>query len=73
MAHFKPFKSVTTLALGLRPKQKHEKVQVKSAIRESHLHSQICEGMCQGMNPHTPKWTPILGVGVPMDSRFFRE
>jgi hypothetical protein len=21
-----------------------------------------------GMNPHTPKWTPILGVGIPMDS-----
>jgi hypothetical protein len=20
---------------------------------------------CEGMNPHTPKWTPILGVGVP--------
>ncbi len=26
----------------------------------------------EGMNPHTPKWTPILGVGVPMDSRIFR-
>jgi hypothetical protein len=26
----------------------------------------------EGMNPHIPKWTPILGVGVPMDSRFFR-
>jgi hypothetical protein len=23
------------------------------------------------MNPHTPKWTPTLGVGVPMDSRIF--
>jgi hypothetical protein len=27
---------------------------------------------CKGMNPHTPKWTPILGVGVPMDSRISR-
>jgi hypothetical protein len=20
---------------------------------------------CEGMNPHTPKWTPIVGVRVP--------
>ncbi len=20
---------------------------------------------CEGMNPHTPKWIPMLGVGVP--------
>jgi hypothetical protein len=24
------------------------------------------------MNPHTPKWTPTLGVGVPMDSWIFK-
>jgi hypothetical protein len=24
------------------------------------------------MNPHTPKWIPILGVGVPMDFWMFR-
>jgi hypothetical protein len=23
---------------------------------------------CERMNPHTPKWVPTLGVGVPMDS-----
>jgi hypothetical protein len=23
---------------------------------------------CEGMNPHTPKGTPTLGVGVPVDS-----
>jgi hypothetical protein len=28
---------------------------------------------CEGMNPHTPKGTPTLRVGVPMDSRRFRE
>jgi hypothetical protein len=27
----------------------------------------------EGMNLHTPKGTPILGVGVPEDSRIFRE
>jgi hypothetical protein len=30
-------------------------------------------GKCEGMNPHTPKWTPNLGVRVLMDSRIFRE
>jgi hypothetical protein len=28
---------------------------------------------CEGMNPHTPKWAPTLGVGVPMDFRIFRR
>jgi hypothetical protein len=27
---------------------------------------------CEGMNLHTPKWTPILGVQVPMDYRIFK-
>jgi hypothetical protein len=43
---------ITTLTLGSRLKQRHEKVQVESA-RE-----------CEGMSSHTPKWTPILGIGV---------
>jgi len=30
-------------------------------------------GECERMNPHTPKWTPTLGVGILMDSRIFRE
>jgi hypothetical protein len=30
-------------------------------------------GKCEGMNPHTPKGTPTLGVGVSMDSQIFRE
>jgi len=28
---------------------------------------------CEGMNLHTPKGTPTLGVGIPMDSQLFRE
>jgi len=28
---------------------------------------------CEGVNPHTPKATPTLGDGVPVDSRSFRE
>jgi hypothetical protein len=25
------------------------------------------------MSPHTPKWIPTLGVGVPMNFQFFKE
>jgi hypothetical protein len=28
---------------------------------------------CEGMNPHTSKWAPTLGVGVPMDSWFSKR
>ncbi len=28
---------------------------------------------CEGIDPHTLKGTPTLGVGVPVDSRMFRE
>jgi hypothetical protein len=28
---------------------------------------------CEWMNPHTPKGTPTLGVGVPVDSQIFKE
>jgi hypothetical protein len=28
---------------------------------------------CEEMNLHTPKWTPILGVGISMDFWMFRE
>jgi hypothetical protein len=30
-------------------------------------------GKCEGVNPHTPKATPALGDGVPVDSRNFRD
>jgi hypothetical protein len=29
---------------------------------ESHIHSLGSARECEGMNPHTPKWTPILGL-----------
>jgi len=28
---------------------------------------------CEGINPHTPKGTPTLGVRVQVDSQMFRE
>jgi hypothetical protein len=30
-------------------------------------------GECEGMNPHTPKGAPTLGVKVLVDSRIFRK
>jgi hypothetical protein len=53
---------VTTLTLGLRPRQRHGKVWADNATWE-----------CEGMNPHTPKWTPILEVGIPMESQVFKH
>jgi len=28
---------------------------------------------CEGIDPHTPKGTPTLGVRIPMDSQMFKE
>jgi len=30
-------------------------------------------GECEGMNLHTPKRAPTLGIRVPMDFRIFKE
>jgi hypothetical protein len=65
--------SVMTLTLSSQPKQKHGKTEAKNATWETHLHSRDYEGMCEGMNPHTLKWTPTLGVGIHMESQIFIE
>jgi len=59
---------VMTLTLSSWPRKKHGKVWTESATWESHLHSQECEGM----NPHTPKWTPTLGIGFHVESWIFK-
>jgi hypothetical protein len=28
---------------------------------------------CKGINIHTPKWAPTLGIRVPMDFQIFKE
>jgi hypothetical protein len=64
---------VATLTLGLQPRQGLAKVQAKSEAWESHFMLRPRSvGECEGMNPHTPKWSPTLGVRVPKDSRIFR-
>jgi hypothetical protein len=37
------------------------------------FHAPGSVGECEGMNPHIPKWAPILGVEVPMNSWIFIE
>jgi hypothetical protein len=39
----------------------------------THIHIPRNVGKCEGMSPCTPKWAPILGVGVLMESRIFRK
>jgi hypothetical protein len=56
--------SVATLALGLRPRQGVARLRANRETQEHFTCSRECKE-CEGMNPHTPKWTPILGVGVP--------
>jgi len=34
----------------------------------NHIHTSESAKECEGISPHTPKWTPILGVGILMDS-----
>ncbi len=49
----------------------------KGASREGSLgvtfHIPKSVGECEGMNLHTPKWALTFGVGVPMDSKIFKE
>jgi hypothetical protein len=60
-------------SLGLATKAKTYKGagQEGSLGVTSHAHGSVRE--CEIMNLHTPKWTPTLGVRVPMDSQIFRE
>jgi hypothetical protein len=37
------------------------------------FHAPKIASECEGMNHHTPKWAPTLGVGIPMDSQMFKE
>jgi hypothetical protein len=52
--------NLTTLALGSQPRQRHGKVQAKS-----HIHTPGSVRGCEEMSPHTPKWIPVLRIGVP--------
>jgi hypothetical protein len=37
----------------------------------NHIHIPESVKEYEGMNPHIPKWTPSLGMGVLMESQIF--
>jgi hypothetical protein len=55
---------VATLALGSQPRQVVARLWAKREPGSHITCSQKCKE-CEGMNFHTPKWTPIVGVKVP--------
>jgi len=71
---------VAALALGSRPRQRGCKVVARGSPGAkargspgvtSHTPGSVRK--CEGVNPHTPKATPTLGDGVPVDFRNFKE
>jgi hypothetical protein len=59
--------------LGLATKVRACKVASQEGSLGVRLHAHGSARECEGINPHIPKGTPTLGVGVPVDSRMFRE
>jgi hypothetical protein len=61
------------LSLGLVTKVRAEKGVGQKWSSGVTFHAPGNVGRCEGMNPHTPKWAPIWGVEVLMDSQIFRK
>jgi len=61
-------KNVATLALGSRPRQGVARLWAKRGAPGVMSHAFGNARECEGIDPHTPKGTPTLGVGVSMDS-----
>jgi hypothetical protein len=66
-------RNVATLALGSRPRQKGLQGCGPKGSPGITSGTPGSVGKCEGVNPHTPKATPTLGDGVPVDSRNFRD
>jgi hypothetical protein len=55
--------NIVTLAFDSRPRQGLVRLWAKREARESHLMLPgVQKSVKEWMNPHTPKWTPILGI-----------
>jgi len=84
-----PPNSLKDSNVGPQAKQrKKKKVGVTTLTRNQGKGLQGCEsrrkpwitsqapgsvGDCEGMNSHTPRWTPTLGVRIPVDSQIFKK
>jgi hypothetical protein len=68
---------VATLTSGSRPRLATKARAYKNAGQEGSpgvtFHVLGSAKECEGMNPYTPKGTPTLGIGIPVDPRIFRE
>jgi len=60
-------------SLGLATKARGYKVAGQEGNMGVMPHAPRSARECEGIDPHTPKGIPPLGVGVLMDSRMFRE
>jgi hypothetical protein len=52
-------------SLGLATKAKACKVAIQEGNMGIIFHAPGSAKECEGMNPHTSKWTPMLGIEVP--------
>ncbi len=61
------------LSLGLVTKARAYKSAGQEGSPGDTFHAPENAKECEGMNPHTHKGIPTLGIGVPMDSQIFIE
>jgi len=61
------------LSLGLMTKVRPCKGVSQEWSSGVTFHAFDSVGKCEGLNPHTPKWAPTLGVKVSMDPRIFKR
>jgi hypothetical protein len=65
---------ITTTIVAWAHDQGKGMERCKSKLQpRSHTHTPRIVKECEGMSPHTPKWTPTLGIEVLMDSQIFRK
>jgi len=60
-------------SLGLATKARGCKVAGQEGSPGVMPHAPGSARECEGIDPHTPKATPTLGVGILVDSRMFKE
>ncbi len=60
-------------SFGLATKARACKGVGQKGSPEVTSHAPKSVGKCEGMNLHTPKWAPTLGVGVSMDFQTFKK
>jgi hypothetical protein len=60
-------------SLGFATKVRAYKVAGQEGSLGLMLHAPKNARECEGIDPHTPKGTPTLGVKVPVDFKMFKE